>query len=185
MVQEKQIKKKWYNIIASKDFNNMIIGETTCNNKDQLIGRIVNSNLGLLTRDIKLQNIKVGFKINKVEDNNAYTEIVKYELISSYIKRVVRVGRSKLDDSFVAQSKDNVKVRIKILLLTRNIVQNSVLTKMRKRIIEYFTKILARDDYDVFVNNLMFYRLQGDLRRDLGKLYPVAVCEVRMMVKLK
>ncbi|MFH1209605.1 MAG: hypothetical protein V1663_02350 [archaeon] len=185
MAQDKLVKKKWYNIMANKDFNNMLIGETTCKDKNQLIGRIVSYNLGQLTRDIKLQNVKVGFKINKVEDNNAYTEIVKYELISSYIKRVVRVGRSRLDDSFICMTKDNVKVRIKVLVLTRNIVQKGLLTNMRKKIREYFSKLLIKDDYEVFLTNLIFYKLQGELRRDLGKVYPVAVCEVRMMVKLK
>jgi len=186
VVKDKKTKKRrWYNILATKNFGNTVIGETVSVDSANLIGRVVNYNLGMLTRDIKLQNVKVGFRVNKVEDNNALTEIVKYELINSYIKRVVRAGRGKLDESFVVETKDKVKLRLKIIVLTRNTVQRSVLTQMRKKLRDSFSDLLSKEDYESFLANLISHRIQMNLKRELNKVYPVAVCEVRMMVKLK
>ena len=183
-MEQKTKKKKWYNVLATKYFNNSVIGETTCKDKESLIGRVVSYNLGLLTRDVKLQNVKVGFKINKVEDNNALTEIIKYELINSYIKRVVRVGRSKLDESFVVESKDKIRLRIKVLVLTKNIVQRGVLKHMRKKIKDYFSNLVSKEEYENFIIDLISHKAQVDLRKELNKIYPIAVCEVRMMIRI-
>ena len=53
----KKKRKKWYPILASQEFRQIEIGETTTSSPDSLIGRTVNANLSQLTRDMKKQNL--------------------------------------------------------------------------------------------------------------------------------
>ena len=127
---EKKGKKKWYEILASKHFHNFAIGECVAYEDKNLFGKVVNVNLGNLTRDAKLQNVRIKFKINEIKDGKAYTEVKGYELATSYIKRIVRVGRSRIDDSFLVSTKDNVKLRLKPLVLTKYKTQKNILRNM-------------------------------------------------------
>ena len=49
---------------------------------------------------------------SQIKENKAYTQFKGYELVSNYIKRIIRGGRSRVDDSFFANTSDNVKIRI-------------------------------------------------------------------------
>lgn len=180
----KKKEKKWYEILASKHFNNITIGESVAYGDKDIIGRVVNVNLGSLTRDMKLQNIKLKFRVNEVKENKAYTEVKGYGLAGSYIKRVVRVGRSRVDDSFLVSTKDGVKLRLKPLILTKHKAQRKVLTELRKLVNKDFVDYIKKETYDKFVSDLMSKKLQRDLRNKLSKIYPVSIVEVRMMQRI-
>ena len=145
------------------------------------VGKVVNVNLGNLTRDAKLQNVRIKFKINEIKDGKAYTEVKGYELATSYIKRIVRVGRSRIDDSFLVSTKDNVKLRLKPLVLTKYKTQKNILRDMRELVKKDFIDYIQKDDYDKFISDLISKKLQRDLRGKLNKIYPVSLVEIRVM----
>ena len=180
----KKKEKKWYEILASKQFNNITIGETVAYEDKNLIGRVVKANVGGLIRDPKLQNIRLSFKVNEIKENKAHTEIHGYSLVSSYIKRIVRAGRSKVDDSFLVKTKDDIKIRLKPLVLTRYKTQRSVLRALRKLVEKDFKEYIQKESYDKFVSDLVSKKLQRDLKRKLCKIYPVGMVEVRIMKRV-
>ena len=177
-------KKKWYEVLASKHFHNVIIGECVAYEDKNLIGKVVNTNLGNLTRDVKLQNVRLKFSVSDVKEGKANTEIKGYELATSYVKRIVRVGRSRIDDSFLVTTKDNVNIRLKPLVLTKYKTQRNILKSMRKLVKNDFVEYIKKETYDKFISDLISKKLQRDLRHKLSKIYPVSVVEVRVMKRL-
>ena len=184
MKMAKKREKKWYEILASKQFNNLPIGETVAYEDKNLIGRIIKANVANLVRDPKLQNVRLNFRINEIKEGKAHTEIYGYSLVGSYIKRIVRAGRSKVDDSFLVNTKDGVKIRLKPLVLTRYKTQRSVLTALRKLVEKDFREYIEKENYDKFVSELVSKKLQRDLKRKLGKIYPVGMVEIRIMKRI-
>jgi len=180
----KKKEKKWYEILSSKHFNNIIIGETVAYEDKNLLGRIIHSNLGNLTRDMKLQNVRLNFRISEVKEGKAYTEIKGYELATSYVKRIVRVGRSRIDDSFLVITKDDIKLRLKPLILTKYKTQKSILKELRSLVKKDFMEYIKKESYDKFVTELISKKLQRDLRNKLSKIYPVSLVEIRVMKRI-
>tara|TARA_Y100000034_G_scaffold135855_1_gene209463 strand:+ start:1399 stop:1950 length:552 start_codon:yes stop_codon:yes gene_type:complete len=180
---DKKRKKQWYEILASKHFHNIVIGECVAYEDKNLIGKVINTNLGNLTRDMKLQNVRLKFRVNEVKEGKAHTEVKGYGLATSYVKRIVRVGRSRIDDSFLITTKDNIKIRLKPLILTKHKTQKNVLKGMRGLVKNDFIEYVKKETYTQFVSDLISKKLQRDLRRKLSKIYPVSVVEVRVMTR--
>ncbi len=188
MAEKKEIlkkKKKWYTVLATKEFKETEIGNTTTSEPKSLIGRTLKVSLMNLTRDIKHQNIKLTFTINDVKETQARTEITAYELNSAFVKRLIRATRSKLDHSFITKTKDNVKVRIKPVIVTRAKTKRSILTNLRKKSEEYIKATIEKQDYEEVIPSLIYYKLQKDLKNQLKKVYPLRFCEIRVFNKLK
>lgn len=177
-------KKKWIPILGTQYFNKAEIGETLVEETSKLIGRNVAANLGTLTNDSKLQNIKVTFKIKEVKNEKAETEVVKYEVISTNLKRMIHKGKEKVDDSFELETKDNIKVKIKPFMITRSSAKKTILTSLRKKTREMLIDILKKTDYESLMENIIRYRTQNYLKRELKKIYPLAQFQIRVLQKL-
>ena len=105
-------KKKWYSIVAPA-FNNAVIGETLGYEPKNLENRKLDVNLMSITNDPKNQNTKIILKVNNVKDDNAIVDVIGYGLTLSYVRRLIRKDANKVVDSFVYETKDNVKVVVK------------------------------------------------------------------------
>ena len=180
----KRKKKSWFNIVAPKEFGNYTIGETPAFEPQKLIGRYVQIGLMALLNDPKKQNIRMKFKITNVTEKTATTEIVKYEVVPGYIKRMVRKGRNKVEDSFVTETKDKIKIRIKPVVITRSKTQKSVLTEIRKKAKEFIMEKVKMQNFSEFITDSISTKNQRDMKDSLKKLYPIAFCEFRVIAKL-
>jgi len=180
----KKKKKIWYEVIASREFNNSLIGEIPSFEPKNLVGKCIKVSLMSLTGNPKKQNANIKFKISNVTERKASTEVVSYELSSSYIKRMVRKGKSKLDDSFILESKDKIKFRVKPVVVTRKKVQKSVLTALRKDLKEFLGQKAKEKDFSNFLNEILFGRFQMETKKKLSKVYPVALFDLRVVKRL-
>ncbi|MBS3156369.1 hypothetical protein J4413_04045 [Candidatus Woesearchaeota archaeon] len=181
----KKGKKKWYTISSTSHFKEKSLGETPAYEPERLIGRIVSTSMSNLTGNIRMQNVKISFKIKEVKDNNALTELVGYEVSSAHIKRIVRPGRDRVDASFIKKTKDGVKVVVKPLLLTRFNTHNSVRSELKKKCEEFFDKLFSETDYNLFISELISNRIHGSMKEFLNKTYPLGGVEIRVMKKIE
>lgn len=172
-------RKKWYQIIAPKLFNEQTLGETMALEADLVMGRTTTLNLMTITKDIKKQNVKVSFKVNDIKGLKAYTEFTAYQMIPASIKRLVRKGREKISDSFTAVSKDGKNIRIKPLIICQNTVTHSVGTDIREATKKMTTEILKQIPYHTFVRDVITGKFQRALRQQLSKIYPTRIAEIR------
>ncbi|PIN69877.1 hypothetical protein COV93_03705 [Candidatus Woesearchaeota archaeon CG11_big_fil_rev_8_21_14_0_20_43_8] len=174
-------KKKWQPIIATKLFREALIGETLIENPQDLIGKTITQNMMALTNDIKKKDTEIAFKIIDYKDHHAITEVIKFEILPSAIKRRVRRSKDRLDESFLAKTKDNRLVRIKPMMLTiantRSSVKRDLRSALRRNLVEY----LNNTSYEDVVADIVGYKLQKELAKKLRNIYPLKNCEIRKL----
>lgn len=187
MTEEKVIKKKkknWYTILAPKEFENVVIGETLASNVNSIIGRVVSTNYVMIGSNVKKQSVNLLFKVREAKDDKLFTELVGYDLLGSFVKRLVRKQRSKIDDSIDVETKDKIKVKIKLLMLSKRITTSSKLSAVRINSRQLLKTSFEKEDFNTMVDMILKDRLQIFLKNRLKKIYPLAVCEVRSFRKL-
>ena len=180
----KKKKKKWYEILASSEFNQATIGETLAADDNSLINRTVELNLANITNDSKMQNVNVKFKVKEVKNGKANTELIRYELLPTYIRRVVKPKKEKIDDSFLLETQDNIKIRLKPLFLTKTLTKNSILSTLRKVSKEFLENYCKKNDYSNLIKDLVEHNIQKEIKNILKRIYSLSVCEIRLMEKL-
>ncbi|MFQ5474365.1 MAG: hypothetical protein ACE5DM_00880 [Candidatus Nanoarchaeia archaeon] len=178
---DKWKKKKWFTLIAPKLFQERPLGGTPSSSNDILIGRTVKVNLMTLMNNIKRQNMAVEFEIVEVKGEQAHTQVKAIALVPSFIKRRVRRNRDRIDASFICVTKDNKHIRIKPLLITLSRTSRLIQGHLRQALIDYTVQTVAKMNYDEFVNEIVNYRFQKDVRNMLNKTYPVTASEIRSM----
>ncbi|MDP7243772.1 MAG: hypothetical protein QF568_00340 [Flavobacteriales bacterium] len=181
MAKAKVIKKEWYPILAPKIFQNTVLGETYVYEPEQMVGKGITKNLMNLTNDVKRQNININFEVVNVQNGKAFTNVTGYYMVQSSIKRLIRRNIEKIDMSFSCKTSDNKNLQVKPLLITRAATTGSVATKIRKNAQNFLIKYISSISYDNFINDLVSHKLQNSLRKDLNKIYPLRVCEIRSM----
>jgi len=182
VLKASKIKKKWYQILAPKEINENLIGETPSLDPRLLIGKVIRINLMNLTKDIKKQNINIRFKIIGLIENKAQTEVIGYQIIPAFIKRIIKKDRSNLHDSFVCETSDGKRVRLKTLIITirktKGAVTTSLTNSMKVNLKDYVKKI----SYKELINELISYKLQINLKNSLKSIYPLRNCEIKEMI---
>lgn len=188
MAEEKTTKikkKRWFQIIGPNLFRGAVLGETYAVELDVMLDKTLKINLMALTNDMKQQNVNMKFQIYEIRDNKAYTKVIGYEVIPATIKRLVRRGKKRMDISFVCETSDKVKIRVKPLLITKKTMKSSVNSALRKTIEEYLKYSIKKMNYENLVSNLMAHRLQHALKNTIRKIYPLRICEIREMSIVK
>src|SRR3989344_5523445 len=181
--QDKEKKKKWVPILATKEFNNMEIGETYVEDPGNSVGKKVTINLMALTRDPKKQSNNITFKITEFKNNILNTEVVSISLQTAQLKRTTRKDKTKIEDSFVVDTKDNVKVRFKPILLTKAETSKSNLSGLRKLTRQIVANHSKNISYSQFINDVIFGNIQKAIRNDTKHFYPLASCTVKKVEK--
>ena len=174
-------KKQWYPILAPKQFDNVVIGETLVYEPNQMLGKTLSHSLMNLINDTKRQNINIHFKVVEVEGNNAKTSIIGYQIMPSSIKRFVRRNSEKMDMAFTCETSDNVLLRVKPLVITRGEVKGSIAAKLRNNIVSFLVKTIKKMTYDEIINDLISRKMQDIMRASFNKIYPLKVCEIRYL----
>lgn len=174
-------KKLWCKVTAPKIFGNKGIGESYLQSPEKAVGRKLKVNLRDLTGNVKDQNVRIGFQVNKVDGSVLNTSITSYELTSAYVKRLVRKNTARLDDCFVFKTKSGRKVTVKSLMIALHKTQRSVKTKLRKELHSLLQAEVSKTDLATFVSNLVNRKVQMELKRKLKKIFPLRDVAVRVL----
>jgi len=172
-------KKQWYPIIAPKQFDNIVLGETLVYEPQAMMGKTISQSLMSLKNNVKKQNVNIHFKVVGVESNKAITSIAGYQITHSSIKRFVRRSSEKMDISFTCETTDNFFLRIKPLIVTKSDVKGSIAAKLRKNTISFITKTIKKMTYEEVINDLISHKMQDSMKANLNKIYPLKTCEIR------
>ncbi len=176
-----QKKKNWYKIISPKVFGNKEVGESYLVSAESAIGRKVKINLKDITGNMKDQNNYVILQVNKTTSNQLSTVLVGYELSVSGVKRAIRPGTCRLDDSFTVKTKSGRSVQVKVLYITLNKTQRSKCTRVKNMLRQLVGEEIAKSGFDTFVVNVASQRIQYAARKMLGKIYPLRELAFRMI----
>lgn len=185
MVQKAAVKagkkKKWFKIVAPAIFNQAEVGEILLYDPEASIGRVIRVNLMVLTRDPKKQDKEVGFILDGRKESFITSSFKSYEMVPSTIKRLMRKGKSKIEDSFDCQTKDAKKLRIKPVVITKSRVNRKTRADLRRQCNALIREGISKLEYENFITALVMEKFQKQLQDDLKKIVPISVCKIRMM----
>ena len=139
----KKKKKIWCKIVAPSDFASKEIGEAYVNETKDLVGKEVRVNLMFVAKT-RNSNIRLTFRVTSTKDERGITELISYKILPSYVKRMVRKRKSKLDISQKFKSKDGKEITIKYIIISRGKVSKGVLTAIGKSSKEFISKELSK-----------------------------------------
>ena len=177
-------KKNWIAVYGSNDYENLFLGETLGEKPEDLMGRVIEANLGEIIRDMKRQNVKLLFKVNEIKDGKVKADVIGYEIMPGYLRRAVRKNKNEMDDSFLCKTKDGIMLRVKPLMMTRTRTNKALLSVIRKKGREIITNEMANVTYYEAINYIVSYNLQKLLREKIKKIHPLSVCEIRVMERV-
>jgi small subunit ribosomal protein S3Ae len=176
----KKRRKRWYPIVAPKLFDNMPLGETLLDESAQLQGKFLTMSMMNISGDPKKQNVNIKFEVTKVVEGKGLSEIRGYELQQNSLRRLMRRGRKKVEDSFVIKTVDDKYVICKPLIITSGNASGSKLTDIKKHARQLLKEIIHQNTFETVITDLLDYKPQNYLRDLLSKIYPVRSVEVRV-----
>jgi len=126
-------------------------------------------------------NIRLTFKVTNTKDGVGITDLISYKILPSYVRRMVRKKKSKLDISHIVKSKDEKEFTIKYVILTRGKVSKAVLAAIGKSAREFMLSDASKKSSKKIFDDVIYYSLQKDMKRKLSKVYPIGLFEVRFL----
>jgi len=178
------LKKRWVPVLAPTMFKNEHLGDSYVMETGSLVSRGITVNLMNITGDMKKQNLNVSFRITEVKEGKAYTRVTGVEMQPSGIKRLVRRGRNKLDDSILVELKAGQKARIKPIIITKNLTNNHTVTAVRVRAREIIKEVCGQLNFETLVYDIVQMKLQRYLRTQLNAIYPIRSVDIRKCILL-
>ena len=134
-----------------------------------------------LTRQLRGKSVELLFqvKVDKEKDKAlAYPK--KLVLLPYFIKRMLRKGTNYVEDSFEAECKD-ATIRIKPFLITRKKVSRKVRNALRVQAKEWLLDYVKNKKSDDLFSEIIGNKMQKPLSLKLKKIYPLALCEIRVL----
>ncbi|MBS3135820.1 hypothetical protein J4401_02575 [Candidatus Woesearchaeota archaeon] len=171
-------KKNWVSLIAPPMFQDRQIGETLVSEPALLIGKKIKVNFAVFSDDMKKQSTEISFVVDKVEGNKAFTSFLGLRLMPTMVRRIVKKGRSRIDEVMNAVTKDKKVVTIKILIVTQKIVRGSVTSKIHSEVIKLVSKMASQTDYVQFCEDIVKGSVMKETKEKIKKIYPIKSCEV-------
>lgn len=174
-----KVKKKWVTIIGPKSFNNPHLGDSHVTETEKVVGKSITANLMNLTGDMRKQGVEIRFDIIKVVDGKGSAIVTGYELLPSGMKRLIRRGRSKVSDSFVARTATGRLIRIKPLIMTANRASAGAQTRIRLATKELLKRLIKASSFDKLVQDLIQFKIQKSVKDELNKIHPIKSVDIK------
>lgn len=132
-----------------------------------------------LTRILRGKNALLKLKV-KLKGEELTTFPIELKLMSSFLRKMVRKGTNYIEDSFSTKCKD-VQLRIKPLLITRRKVSRAVRKALREKAREELINYVKDKTTETIFNEILKNQLQKTLSLKLKKIYPLSLCEIRVL----
>ena len=166
-------KKRFYNIELP------LIGRTTqlqAYEPKDLDGKHIKYDL---TRMLKGKSMLLTSKVF-IKNEEATVVAKEIKLLAFYLKKLARKGTSYVEDSFSTNCQ-NAQLRIKPFLITRKKVSRSVKKALREKIKQELIDYVKDKDSEFLFDEVLKNKLQRTLSLKLKKIYPLSVCEIRVL----
>jgi ribosomal protein S3AE len=147
---------------------------------EELEGNVIKLDL---SRNLRGKNLEIKAKI-KLDKENLTGDLLGLQLMPSYINRIMRRGTDYVEDSFEVTCKDS-KLKVKPLMITRKRVSRVIRKTIRNAAKKHLeSKMKIRNTEELF-SDIMTGKLQKDLSLKIKKIYPLALCEIRVIKVLE
>lgn len=182
----KKIKgKEWFSIILPKYFDGKEIGKSLASSPENLLNKRVIVSAVDLTNDFSKYYLKLSFRVNSINGNQALTEFDGSECLRDYISRMVLRRVRRIDSIQDLTTKDGKKIRVKGLAIIYRRVKSSIQRSVRKRMESLLENIVTNSTLEEFVKKMVSSEIKDMVFKELGKIYPIRNFEIRKTEVLK
>lgn len=177
--------KKWYSIEAPSIFNNLIIGKTVSSDPSLLISRVIETTVGELTNDISKNNIKMRFKVIKVNGEKAESVFIGHTLTNDYLRSIVKRQTSKIDVILTIKTSDNYILTIKPTCFTSRRSCSSKIKGIRDVMTKVVVKKAVKSTFEDLINEIISGKLSASIYKQTKNIYSMRRVEIRKTEVLK
>src|SRR5213592_4925246 len=178
-IKDKWKAKVWYNLLAPEMFNKQALGETPTDDPGKLVGRVTEVTVQDLTGDFAKMHIKLAFRVDHVQGQDALTQFVGHDMTSDYIRRLTRSKRTRTDLTIDVVTKDGWNVRVKPMAITDRRIQTAKQRVIRTIMTKTVGDVASKQSIGEFVKGI----ISGDLAKTIAlackPIHPVSRVEVR------
>lgn len=177
--------KDWFNILAPKDMEAAVLGETPTTDPKTLVGR----NIEFGAQDVlgrRAKNyMKMRAKITGIEGKTCLTAFNGFECTRDHLARMVRKRNRKVEGVFVAGTKDGWELRIKPCLILAGIPPADVGSKIRNFSRDFIAGFAGKNTMGNVIRKILSTELQMMLKKQASKIYPVRFSEIARIKVLR
>lgn len=141
----------------------------------ELEGRLIKYDL---TRILRGKSMLIQLKV-KVEGEKATAVPNNIKIMPYFLRRAVRKGTNYIEDSFSTKCK-NAQVRIKPFLVSRRKISRAVRKALREKAREELINYVKSKTSEILFEEILKNQIQRSLSLKLKKIYPLALCEIRV-----
>jgi small subunit ribosomal protein S3Ae len=161
-------------IISPKMFNSKSIGHTVTSDFKNMEGRIITVNMGEITGEYNpRQRLKLRFRIDKIEGNQAKTKFLGHSIPQDYMKTVARKRNSKVYIKQEVRTRDDKRFIVKSTVVIDRSATRSTKTAINKRYREILAMEAKNSKFSELISSILGNRLSIKAKKDLHKIYPV------------
>lgn len=177
--------KQWIKVLAPPVFGSKEIAETLSNDPQKIVGRrLIVSAIDILN-DYNKYYLKISFKIKEVKEGKAITEFDGFECTRDYIARMVVRRVRRIDYVIDGKTKDNKKLRVKMIAVTRRDIKKIAEKAMRKKMKDIILETLSSNNFDDVIKKLISDKFKEEVKETLRKIYPIRYFEFRKVEVLE
>ncbi|MBI2547542.1 MAG: hypothetical protein HYW23_03795 [Candidatus Aenigmarchaeota archaeon] len=171
--------KQWFSIISPKLFGEQEVAKTIANSPDGLVGRTINLSAVELTDDINKYFLTLKLKITSVNGDKASTQFSGSEILQDYLSRMVLRRIRRLDAVQDLTTSDNVKIRVKSLVIVSKKTKSSVALKIKEFVEQAMKKHVESITLDEFLQSMLSNEIKSKVMREGRVIYPIRNFEIR------
>jgi len=168
--------------MAPEQFDRKVIGETPADEPEQVLDRTLETTLGAITGNASENNVTLTFKVTDVGSDAAYTEFVRHELASDYLRSLVRRGSSKVAAVLTVRTKDDYRLRVQPVAFTTKRADHSQQRAIRQSMTDVTERAAAGHTYREFTDSIVRGRLSSAMYNEAKTIYPLRRVEVQKAV---
>ena len=178
-VSRRRQQKRWYTLTAPEQFDRAALGETPADEPEKVLGRTIETTLGEISGNVNQNNVKVTFKVTDVGADAAYTELIRHELASDYLRSLIRRGSSKIAAVITVRTDDDYRVRVQPVAFTTKRADHSQQHAIRRTMIDLVESVAAERSYREFMDAVVEGRLSSAIYGEAKTIYPLRRVEIQ------
>lgn len=173
------MKKNWFEIIAPDVFDNETVSETPAEKDHDVLERTVKVGLKDLMPSSDKYYMDVTLQVREVDGKKAKTELVGHTTSKEFVSKMVRRRSDRIDQVSDVTTKDDRRVRVKLIASTIKNTNSAAKTSIRKKMDELVHEKAEKKDYDDFMRSIFQGEFQEEVNDACSTIYPLRSVEFR------
>ena len=177
--------KAWVTVYTPKYFGQVEIAEIPANDVSAVEGRVVETTLYDITNDYAQTHIKLFFKINEVQGNNAFTKFWGQDFTRDYLRSLVRRTTSQIKTIININVKSNsdspeniYKVRVTAVVFTQKRIKTSQQKAIRRIVNEVITEKAETLSFIEFIQECVLGKIGTEIYKKAQIIVPIRKSEI-------